>query len=172
MDKNPCFQYAESYKKNLLKYFDTVIDTNSLSHGYIKSVIRAKTEFIFQLEHDWIFNNNISHSLEMIVDAMKKYKLYHLRFNKRENIVSTWDKKMIEKGDELFKYCITNNLSNNPHIINKRKYVDLVKRKIIKKSTGSLGIEHELLKHPDLEDAIYGPAGNPATVTHTDGRVK
>lgn len=172
MDKNPYQEKANNYYKNLDAEFSgkksMVRLSNSLSDGYIQSIKESTSDYLFQLEHDWIFNNNITHNLEHITEFMSAIGCYHFRFNKRSNVIAGWDKRMDESEFMGIKYCSCNNMSNNPHILNRKKYLaDFMN--IIKVVPGSKGIEEELNKH-NLTTCIYGEAGYPATVTHTDGK--
>lgn len=173
-DPHPNYKQGKYYIEALEKLFPVVRKTSSLSDGYIKSVENATADFLFQLEGDWIFNKPlIKHSLEEICKTMASHGLYHMRFNKRANIISGWDiglkeKKCFYSRDLEMTYCETSVLSNNPHIIDVKTY----RKKclpLIEVKPGSKGIE-ENLTHCGLTGAIYGPAGYLATVKHQDGR--
>ena len=169
-DPNPNKDKYPAYEANLKKYFKSVIKVSSLSDGYIKSIKRSNSEYIFMLEHDWTFNKNyISHSLLDIAELMRREKLYHLRFNKRSNIVAAWDKWIKEYNYKGFSYCTTNNMSNNPHIIECKKYREEILN-YIRVQEGSSGIEDILLNTERYIGAIYGKQGYPATISHIDGR--
>jgi hypothetical protein len=103
---------------------------------------------------------------------MSAHGLYHLRFNKRQNIVSSWDIGLTEKyyplNGKVFQWCETSVLSNNPHIIEVKKYREKC-LPLLQIKPGSKGIE-ENLTHVGLVGAIYGPKDYPATVHHIDGR--
>lgn len=169
LDKNPNLLAFPEYKENLSRYFENIIVTCSLSEGYVHSINNSEADYLFQLEHDWTFNNNIPHSLCEIINNIDELGIYHFRFNKRQNIIAVWDKEMTESSFGDFKYCISNNLSNNPHIINRKKYIDELCNHI-KIKPGSKGIEEELNNQGIYKSMLYGPAGYPATVSHTDGR--
>jgi hypothetical protein len=169
-DKNPKHFVLSAYIKNLEKLFDNIEITNSLSEGYIKSIASGTSEYLFQIEHDWVFNNEyITHYLEEIIDFMRISKTYHFRFNKRSNKVSGWDKIMKPGKINGFNFCQSNNLSNNPHIIDREFYQKKL-FKLIKVSPGSKGIEERLNMAGKYKSILYGPEGHPATVTHIDGR--
>lgn len=170
IDPNPNKQEAERYMEKLLVLFDHVYKTESLADGYIRSIKNSDADYLFQCEHDWTFNKDlIKHSLNQITDVMRENGIYHFRFNKRSNIVAGWDTEMKAVKNKTLPYCITNNLSNNPHIIDRKKYADEI-IKHIKPMRGSLGIEKELNNTGLYYSAIYGGAGYPATVVHLDGR--
>jgi hypothetical protein len=145
--------------------------TDSLSDGYIKAVRNTDAEFCVMLEHDWQFNKPlIKHSLEEICKTMASHGLYHIRFNKRSNVISGWDIGLTEKHVPLrdFTWCETSVLSNNPHIIQVKPYREKC-LPLLQIKPGSKGIE-ENLTHVGLVGAIYGPKDYPATVHHIDGR--
>ena len=146
----------------------TVVKTESLSDGYVKSIKNSTADYLFQLEGDWIFNDNINHSLRQIIKFMSATGCYHFRFNKRSNFVSGWDKMMCESEFMGIKYCVSNNISNNPHIIDRKKYLNEF-IDYIKIVQGSKGIEEQLNKY-ELSTCIYGGHGHDATIKHLDGR--
>lgn len=168
-DPHPNYKQSKYYIEALEKLFPVVHKTNSLSDGYVKSVENTDADFLFQLEGDWQFNKPlIKHSLEEICSEMSFRGLYHMRFNKRQNIVSGWDIGLKEFNGNDVVYCETSVLSNNPHIID----VELYRKKclsLIGIKPGSKGIE-ENLTHVGLTGAIYGGLNYPATVKHQDGR--
>lgn len=175
-DPKPNFKMSKYYIEELRKYFPFVYKSDSLSDGYIKAVNSPyNDDFMFMLEHDWQFNKQlIKHSLEHICLYMKFAKIYHLRFNKRQNVVSGWDiglteQNMLNGADgQYFSYCETSVLSNNPHIIDVKTYREKC-LPLIQIKPGSKGIE-ENLTHVGLAGAIYGPRDYPACVRHIDGR--
>ena len=168
MDINPHEESSDQYYANLKNHFKNVIPTTSLSDGYVRSIEYSDADYLFQLEHDWQFNNNIEHTLHEIIELMSVLGVYHFRFNKRANVKAGWDKDLKESEYMDFKYCITDILSNNPHIIDRRRYKsDIIK--YIQICEGSKGIE-EKLSRIGLSGLIYGGLNYPATVTHTDGR--
>jgi len=84
-DKNPnkekCYEYIEA----LNKIFPVVNhEVGGLSHGYHLAVRGSNKEFLFMLEHDWLFNKeHIHHTLDQIVDGMRKDDILHMRFNRK-----------------------------------------------------------------------------------------
>lgn len=168
-DSHPNFKMSKYYIEDLRKHFPVVYKTDSLSDGYIKSVNETDSDFLFQCEHDWSFNKHlIKHSLEEICIVMQEYNIYHIRFNKRANIVSGWDIGLKEKKSGDMSYCETSVLSNNPHIIDVKTYREKC-LPLLQVKSGSKGIE-ENLTHVGLVGAIYGEKNYPATVHHIDGR--
>jgi hypothetical protein len=161
---------SKYYIEDLRKYFPFVYKSDSLSDGYIKAVNSPyNDDFMFMLEHDWQFNKSlIKHSLEEICAVMEAFGAYHLRFNKRANIISGWDIGLEECSFDSFKFCKTSVLSNNPHIIHVGRYREKC-LPLLQIKPGSKGIE-ENLTHVGLVGAIYGPKDYPATVHHIDGR--
>lgn len=170
MDKNPNISQSKNYWENLLKIFPIVRVNNSLSENYVSSVRDSDADYLFQLEHDWHFNKaQIIHSLKEITEIMHDQGIYHFRFNKRSNKIAVWDTQMQEMDYHGFKYCVCNNLSNNPHIIDRKKYVKEIINDI-EIVPGSKGIEEVLNRTGKYYTAIYGGLNHPATVTHLDGR--
>lgn len=169
-DPHPNYKQGKYYIEALQKIFPFVHKTESLSDGYIKAVNSPyNDDYMFMLEHDWSFNKNlIKHSLEEICDEMKFAKIYHMRFNKRSNIISGWDIGLKEVYGIDTVFCETSCLSNNPHIIDVKKYREKC-LPLIQVKPGSKGIE-ENLTHVGLVGAIYGGREYPATVKHIDGR--
>ena len=170
-DPHPNYKQGKYYLEALEKLFPVVIKTDSLSDGYIKAVRNTDAEFCVMLEHDWQFNKPlIKHSLEEICKTMASHGLYHIRFNKRSNVISGWDIGLTEKHVPLrdFTWCETSVLSNNPHIIQVKPYREKC-LPLLQVKPGSKGIE-ENLTHCGLTGAIYGGLNYPATVKHIDGR--
>lgn len=173
-DSHPNFKMFKFYFEELQKYFPAVYKTSSLSDGYVKSINNSDADFLFQLEGDWIFNKDkIRHSLEEITAVMSAHSIYHFRFNKRQNIISGWDiglkeKKCFYSRELEMSYCETSCLSNNPHIIDVKKYREKC-LPLIEIKPGSKGIE-ENLTHVGLTGGIYGGRDYPACVKHIDGR--
>ena len=168
-DIHPNIDKFPEYITRLKKIFPEVVTTNSLSDGYSKSVKYTDTEFLFQLEGDWIFNKDlIKHSLEEICDEMEFRGLYHFRFNKRPNVVALWDTELKEFNGNDVVYCETPCLSNNPHIIAVKKYREICLPRL-KLESGSKGIE-EHLTNKGLTGAIYGGKNYPSCIIHQDGK--
>lgn len=168
-DPHPRVEVALQYEENLLKLFSDVRMTSSLANGYIRSIVEGDERFVFQLEGDWFFHKErISNSLEELEDLMLRQGLYHFRFNKRANIIAGWDYSLLEVK-ETIPYCVTSNLSNNPHIIDRLEYKNNLLG-YLKDRDGSHGIEEELNKAGKFTSGIYGPLLYPAAITHLDGR--
>lgn len=174
VDKHPLVETLDDYVSQLKKTFPhaQLVFTNSLSDGYITSVKNSSADYLFQLEHDWLFQN-ITHSLADIVKVMQLHDIYHFRFSKHANKLVPellkWQTMMIEKECDGFKYCETDNLSNNPHIIDRKKYVEFVQTRKIKLCEGSSGIEENLTKR-GLVGCQYGGLDYPPTIKHLNGK--
>jgi hypothetical protein len=172
-DPKPAIRKYSEYRKNIQNKFDTVFESCSLSDAYIKAIKKSKADYLFMLEHDWLFKKgNIRHTLAEILDAMRVLNIYHLRFNKRTNKIKGWDKILEPILYKDLNLCRTNILSNNPHIIERVRYLSFIQGGFIKVLPGSLGIEEVISKHPKTWGTIYGPLDWPATVSHIDGRRK
>jgi len=173
IDKHPYDQEYSQYKENLKHIFQCeIIDVQSLSDGYIRSINESSADYLFQLEHDWIFLDNIYHSLEQIMEVMKTDKQYHFRFSKHENRIvpelMKWQTIMTEMECNGMKYVKTDNLSNNPHIIDRKFYKENMMNKI-ELSTGSKGIEENITKK-GFVGCQYGGIGYPKTIQHLQGK--
>jgi hypothetical protein len=171
IDKNPYGGFYDRYRANIADMFPGVkiVGTNSLAEGYIRSVQESNADYLFQLEHDWQFTDAIKCTLAEIEFVMEIDQLTHMRFNKRANQHNKgWDRQLTEKNGGPFRYCLTSCVSNNPHVINRRRYrLEMLPH--IKLLGGSKGIECQL-SHREFVGAIYGPIGYPAALRHTDGR--
>ena len=99
---------------------------------------------------------------------MSAHGIYHMRFNKRANIISGWDIGLKEINSPGFKFCETSVLSNNPHIIHRETYIKKC-LPFVQIKPGSKGIE-ENLTHCGLTGSIYGHIGMERTIIHQDGR--
>jgi len=172
LDKHPEGDRLFEYENNLnFKFGGPINITESLSDGYIQAIQQSDADYLFMLEHDWIFNDNIRHGLTAFTQSMRCQNLYHLRFNKRKNEPIKWDNTLTEFGlGANLRLCKTPVLSNNPHIIDRKKYLDFIELEYIVTMPGSKGLEEIISKQTHLNGAIYGPLGYPATVTHLDGR--
>ena len=174
LDSHPYPKKEIEYEKRLKKIFGfPIVKTISLSDGYIKSIKNSKSEYLFQLEHDWVFlSKYINHSLEDIIKIMKVKNLYHFRFSKHQNTLTPelikWQTIMNEKSCNGLKYCETDNLSNNPHIIDREFYKNILLNKISLKN-GSRGIEEALTKI-GLIGCQYGGLNHPKTIQHLQGK--
>lgn len=168
MDRNPYTSIKNDCMNKLSSFH--VLCTNSLLEGYKRSVLDCEHGAAVQLEHDWVFNKDaIQHSIADIIAFLRKSRFCHLRFNKRKNTQAGWDKEFSEgKGD--FPHCISNQLSNNPHIIDIDDYKEQV-LPMLKSGKGSKGIE-EVISWKHIEGAIYGAYGCGAAILHIDGRAE
>jgi hypothetical protein len=162
-DPHPNTAKSAEYIKNLNSLFKDVRVSNSLADGYVKAVKSSTSEYIFMLEHDWLFRKPID-SIEEILYMMDKHEITHLRFNKRRNEAVGCDKKLTEVEG---KFCWTTCASNNPHIIHKERWMKEVFPKIIV-GKAKYGLEQRL-QDRGIRAAIYGPLFLERKVQHTDG---
>lgn len=169
-DPNPNTNAADNYITELKKVFRTVNITKSLIAGYYQAVTNSKSDYLFMLEHDWKILPTITHSLDEIVECMEENNLWYLIFHKFNNSDNfTPNKKLKEQHGTNMSFCVTNRVSNNPHIINRSKYLDNAIKYINLNAVGSNGLEVELTKSP-LSAAFYGDICQLATVKHLNGR--
>jgi len=162
-DPHPNTAKSSQYINNLHSLFKDVRISNSLSDGYVKAVKSSTSDYLFMLEHDWVFRKPID-SIEEILQIMDKHKITHLRFNKRRNEVTGCDKKLIEVDG---KFCWTTCASNNPHIINRESWIKEVQPHVVV-AKAKYGIEQRL-QNKGVHAAIYGPMFLERKVRHTDG---
>ena len=167
-DPNPYLDNASLYITNLKKIFPVVNISKSLSEGYVRSIKKSNSDFIFMLEHDWEFLPTISHSLTDIIDLIYNEGITHFRFNKRSNVPRKFDTNLREIKHRYIPYCLTNGVSNNPHIIDRKKYIKEA-LKFIEISEDSRGIEKQL-SNQGIRAAIYGAKHHAPTVLHKDGK--
>lgn len=167
-DPNPNVEWSREYVDNLSQMFPKVNLTRSLSDGYVRAVQSSTKPYLFMLEHDWVFLPTIVHDLQDIIDVMQSDGIMHLRFNKRMNRVWKSDKSLQEVSNPKMHYCVTNFVSNNPHLINRKIYINRA-LPLIKFREKSFGIEKEL-SSSDLTGCIYGPLEYLATIEHLDGK--
>jgi len=166
-DQHPNEQQAPEYVAALRKRFPRVVESDSLSDGYLRAVRGSEADFLFMLEHDWEFLE-IPITLDDICGQMEESELTHLRFNKRANRPLIWDKWLKEEQGSRFAFCRTPCVSNNPHVIHCRRYLDTA-MPYVRHSPGPRGIEEHLLNR-GVAAAIYGRMGLAPTVRHLDGR--
>jgi hypothetical protein len=168
-DPNPNLKSSEAYINNLKTIFCNVEKTTSLSDGYVKALKSSKSDFMFMMEHDWIFVKKPDHTLQQIMFEMIENNLWYMRFNRRANVKCGWDKWIEEKSTKSgMLYCTTPNLSNNPHLIHRLGYMNHA-LPLIKVFKGPHGIEEKLL-HSKLVGNLYGGLNHPQMIDHTDGR--
>ena len=177
-DPNPNTEVSEEYINNLKKKFNTVNMSGGLSHGYHEAANNSTSEFLFMLEHDWDFiPKNIHHTLPQIVDGMRKDDILHLRFNRKEggnrdDVCASLgtDLDVVEVKGKVFDFCTTKCVSNNPHIINRVRWLkEAAPHAKTIRMTKEYGLEDFLTPSP-IRGAMYGPLGHPPTIYHTDGK--
>lgn len=174
LDPNPNLNDFEYYYNHLKNIFPkSIINvTSSLSDGYIKMIEITNSDYLFVLEHDWIFiKENIKHTLDEICVNMTTHMVSHMRFNKRHNFEKDGDEWICMnpiKYSEVFSKC--NGASNNPHIINVVEYKKTALKYLIR-DIGSLGIEHNLRNKEDCNFMVYGNMNGLRTIYHLDGRI-
>jgi hypothetical protein len=149
--------------------------TNGLADGYVQSTHDSKTEYIFQLEHDWIFCDTITHSLKDILDAIKSKNIEYFKFNKRINGDRPKHKEdMVEENINDIPFCkITKGYrSNNPHIIHRETYLNKWNKKIIEwpKRHGADGIE-QMFRSLRAGGYVYGRYRHQPSIKHFNGKV-
>jgi hypothetical protein len=176
IDPHPKQKAYTKYVKNLQTHFpeSEMIETKSFSDGYIKSILQSKADWLFQLEGDWEMQSHlIKHSLKQITEMMEITGIYHLRFNKHANYpTKQFDSTITPHTCKGIDFCTTPFLSNNPHIINRVKYLEFIKRGYLQIQSGSLGIEQVIGRKPDTWGVLYGGIDYPACIKHLDGRGK
>lgn len=172
VDPQPFPNKLEHYMKsisNIVPLEHEFVLTNGLADGYIKSTEVCQADYLFQVEHDWNFLPSIRHDLGFLVSCMKKESMDHLRFNKRPNVHAV-NETLTEIKVNGCKFCKTTKRSNNPHIINRRSYLNEWNSVIDKSNRPKRadGIENKMV---GLVGYIYGSFNYPTQINHTDGRL-
>lgn len=172
VDKNPYPNRLKKYIKNLSSIFNHIIITNSLSEGYIKAINSSQAKILFMLEHDWVFNGSLVNLSLLEISSNAPQDWVHIRFNQYENKYNEasdqMDNEIIELIENNKNFCITNMVSNNPHLIHKDRYIRYA-LSYVKVQNGSKGIE-ENLNNQGLKAYLFGGLGYPPTISHTNGR--
>lgn len=192
----PGNKYIENLKNiNLLKDAK-FIKTQGLCDGYKKAIELCKTPYLFFLEHDWVFLDNITHSLQDFVNIMhENEEINCILFNKMNNLPKDYQKFYKSKQYDI-PLLLTNRQSNNPNIL-KIEHAKKIRYPLIKNTGCSVhpgieyyynindmkipnycgGIECELCifcndneyKVNILGTYLYGSYQYPPTIIHTDG---
>ena len=191
---------GEKYLNNLkeIEYLrdSEFIKTKSLCDGYIKAMNMCDTNYLFFLEHDWIFNNNIKNSMQELITLMdKNIEVNCILFNKLKNTPTSFQQFYKSKQFQI-PLLLTNRQSNNPNLIRVSHAKD-VRIKLLSDNGCSChpgiefyyninnmkipnycgGIECELCKYcgqdknivNQLGTYIYGPINYNETIYHSDG---
>lgn len=169
-DPYPNEQYITDYLKDLKKTGFDVTITKSLSDGYRKA-LDLNADYLFMLEHDWLFiKERITHKLDEIIKIMERDNLWFMGFNRLMNDESLNDTKwQTYFHKRTHEYCLTDRVSNNPHVINRKYYLEHIAPLIDWTVKGAGYIEQRLQKNGH-EVAIYGNFGLEPTLIHLDGR--
>jgi hypothetical protein len=177
-DRNPNKERCEEYIEALRKLFPIVnTEVGGLSHGYHQAANGSTAEFLFMLEHDWEFYaDRIPHTLDQIIDGMRKDNILHLRFNRKQanepdaHASFGHDIEWEDYEGSVFPYAMVKQVSNNPHIINRQRWLaEAAQHTHYIRFGGEYGLEEYLTASP-IRGAIYGPRGHPPTIKHTDGK--
>ena len=192
----PGNKYIENLKNIELLKDAMFIKTNGLCDGYKKAIELCNTPYLFFLEHDWIFLDNIIHSLNDFIDVMENNKEINcILFNKINNYTQHYQKFYSSKNYKI-PLLLTNRQSNNPNIL-RIEHAKKIRYPLIKKSGCSIhknieysyimnnmkipnycgGIECELTEFCNknnnniivLGTYIYGKYGYDKTIIHSDG---
>ena len=171
-DPNPRPDVYEDYVANIRAAITTdVRQSNGLVDSYLSMITESRADYIFCLEHDWLFNEEtITHSLDDIVTCMHHHGLYYLRFNRSPVLVRGMVKWAKERVSPILPYCMTNCWSGNPHIIDRRKCLALNIPGRVESRTPGITMEKALTMDSALECAVYGGKKHPPTIFHLDGR--
>lgn len=167
--------------------------TSSLCDGYLRA-LTCETKYLFFLEHDWFFKENITHSLGEQIELMNRnQEINCILFNKMSNCV--YNSQKIYQVDYQIPMCLTDRQSNNPNIL-RVSHARQVRAPLISKDGCSIhpniefnynmgdfqlpnycgGIECELTNYCTTVDRVrelgtylYGSVGMSCTVEHLDG---
>lgn len=171
VDHHPFSERYDEYESNIRKLMDNlkiekynVFKTDGLSYSYRKSIENTTTPLLFQLEHDFIFLDTITHTLVELCNLMLRSEIKCLAFYRRRN----YDLKTVTIDNCYF--CLRAYPSNNPHILKideareRLKYIRFIKG-------SSRGIEYELNRTGLFTlNHVYGKENHKPTISHTDGR--
>jgi hypothetical protein len=169
-DPNPNTAQSSQYISELKNIYPTVEISNGLADGYLQAVKSSESDYLFMVEHDWLFLPSITNTLDEIIVDMEINNLWYLLFNKFHNFAPSHHAPVGDfvRGQHIDFYP-TARISNNPHIINKNFYIENAIGYIKPERGGALGIEQELTASP-LVGSVYGSQNTTATVYHIDGR--
>ena len=194
--KIPGNKYLQNLKNIELLKNAEYIKTKNLCDGYIQAITMCKTPYLFFLEHDWIFNENIKHTLDDLSLLMdNNIEINCILFNKLKNI-STSSQQFYKSKEFKIPLLLTNRQSNNPNLIRVSHAKD-IRIKLLTNNGCSChpgiefyyninnmkipnycgGIECELSKYcgknidivNKLGTFIYGSINDNETIYHTDG---
>lgn len=170
-----------------------IIKTKSLCDGYIRAVKMCKTDYLFFLEHDWIFLDNITHTIQELIKFMDNNKdINCILFNKLKNIPTSFQSINFLKKE--IPVCLTSRQSNNPNIL-RISHAKEVRLPLINEEGCSIhkgihyynllgfklphkcgGIECELTELCNSKERVkilgtvlYGRKGYKPTIIHSDG---
>ncbi len=194
MSKSPTekhFEYLENLKKLSAKYEGSIEimsgQAGSMKPGCLTMIPMITTPFVFFLEHDWEFKQELD--IQKILSVMKKYVfMNYLRFNKRKNIIRGWDYRLepeprVTEISCLKSWCF----SNTPYIAKTEallKWLPLFREDtafVTERNPveGPLQVQlfqdsmkYNFDKAHDLWGTyIYGKMNDPQVVKHMDGRL-
>lgn len=184
------------YWNNLLKLQDKypniiLVKTphSGLKQNYLQGIRSVFTPYLFFLEHDWIFLENVN--INKIINQFNDHKttLHYLKFNKRKNKEKGgWDQILkVDPKIKGFTAIKTNSWTNHPHFARKQKWMSdwfkLVADPRLNSMNKSYGIE-EILYHYYQHDIKrlgfdkahhkwgcynYGSESGEAILEHLDG---
>jgi hypothetical protein len=142
--------------------------TRGLADGYVRSLQLSKADIVYQLEHDYQFHpSRIIHRVSDIAQAMRTSGVPYLRFNIGPNNDNELD--LITAVDMAgIPVCRTVIFSNRPHLLDRAYALQHYVPQMNVAGRGYRGIERELTA-AFKTGWIYGPAGYPAVIHHTDG---
>jgi hypothetical protein len=191
---------GKKYEENLLSIpllqNAKFVKTNGLCDGYKRVIDSCETKYIFFLEHDWIFLDNIKHTLKQLIEIMdKNIDINNILFNKLDNTVKPFQKFYNSKNTGL-NLLLTNRISNNPNILRTSHAKD-IRYPLINNDGCSIhpgiefyyninemkmpnycgGIECELCEYCKEDETkvntlgtyLYGSYRHPPTIIHSDG---
>lgn len=167
IDPSPNPKYLKKYLVFLNNNFNCdVVITNGLADGY-RRALDTKDDYLFMLEHDWLFEG-VEHSLDYITGLMEYDKLWFMLFNKHFNDNSLDGTKWQSYFKDNGQYCLTDRVSNNPHIINRAHYLKKIAPLVDWTQPGAGKIEQVLQKKHEI--AVYGGYGHAPTISHLNAR--
>lgn len=181
------------YENYLRQSFDAKLYiTSGLADGWMKSLELSETEFIFHLEHDFIFvKEKIHQDLKTLQNIMLRNDLFYLLFPRsldtEYDVYKDWDVylKTGERPTPYFpiaevtyegvKFRKLTGLSNNPQLLHKERYKNKALPYLTKNHNRIVyerdyGVEQNLKDYNGEGAILYGGQGENDIVYHINGR--
>lgn len=154
--------------------------TSGLCDAYVSVIPKLTRPYLFMLEHDWTFHNAvISSTLLALVKCMDEHEeVGSIRFNKRRNVTSRWDLRLVPVRYSGIPLCASHSGSNQQQLLRRENAVRYRIPLCDTGARGSCGVEEKITRriHDDpsayvaMGCHVYGPPDYCATIHHMDGK--